>query len=106
MQSGKLRFRAQIQQKAQTTSSSGQNTIAWSELDTVWCSVRTLTGREYFAHDKANAEVTHIVVIRWLDTVTTEMRIVWDSRTLNIESIAEDKTHERMMVLRCKEDRD
>lgn len=110
MQGGKLRYKLEIQKVTSGKDDSGGPTEIYSLFSDVRGDVRTLTGKEKFSHDKVNSELTHRVFCRWVDSVIPEMRIKWhDGRTdrfLNIEYVQEDRTHEKMMIILCKEDRD
>jgi len=110
MQSGKLRYLLIIQENTRTKTTSGQAGKTWVEFAQVRGDVRTLSGREFNAHDKVNAELTHNVICRWVTGVYPEMRVKWnDGRTdryLNIVFAGEDRKHAHMMILKCKEDRD
>lgn len=111
MKIGKLRQYVTLQKPTRGKDANGQVTTVWTtgEVD-MWADVRTLNGREYFGHEKVNADVTHNVTIRWYNDVKPEYRIKFDDGTnvryLNIEFITEDYTHRKMLVLRCREDRD
>lgn len=107
MQSGKLRETITIQQKNLTLSESGGQLVTWSAFkSSVRAGITTATGREFFGHDKLNAQVSHVVKTRWIDGVFPEMRIAWGTRVLNIEYVSEDRKHAREMWIYCKEVRD
>ena len=103
MQSGKLRQRITIQQKNATISAEGEQTFNWGTFVARWADIRTISGKEYYAHDTTQAQATHRIYIRWTDNVLETMRISWNSRIFNIVHVGEDRTHERMMVLTCEE---
>ena len=103
MNTGRLRNAITIQQSIVATGSSGASTKTWTVFATVFADIRTPTGKEYFGQDKFNSQVSHVVTIRWIEGVTPSMRIIWGSRTLNIEYVSEDRTNRRMLYLDCKE---
>lgn len=107
MQSGRLRETINIQQKNTVVSEAGEQVVTWSTFkSSIRAEIQTPTGREFFAHDKLNAQVSHVVKTRWIDGVLPEMRILWGTRILNIEYISEDRKHAREKWIYCKEVRD
>lgn len=102
MQAGKLRHRITIQ-NATETNTSGSLSQSWGTYATVWSAVEPLSGREYFQSQQVTAEVTTRFRIRYRSGVTPLMRISWDSRTFEIQSVIRDATNNREMVLMCRE---
>lgn len=107
MTGGRRREVISIQQKTDAVLESGQVETTWSDFATgIRAAITTPSGREFFGHDKLNAQASHVVNIRWLDGVLPDMRVVWGSRILNIEYVSEDRKHACEMWLYCKEVRD
>ena len=99
-----LREIVDIERLTGTLSDEGEQVDTWTALfENVFADIKTPTGREYFAHDRLNAEVTHRVKIRWHDGVTNDMRINWQGRILDILYISEDQTHKQWQYIFCKE---
>ena len=106
MQSGKLREVITIQQKSETLTDSRQVEISWVTFASgVYAGIETVSGKEFYAESKYNAQISHVVRIRYSAGVKPEMRVLWGSRVLNIAHIGEDRKHANMMVLNCMEDR-
>ena len=104
MEAGKLRHIIRIQQANYATSESGQTQTTYSDFATgVFAEIKTISGHEQMKAGKLDAQVTHMVTIRWRDGVFENMRILWGIRELNIVYISEDDTHKREMYLYCKE---
>lgn len=104
---GRKREIIKLQSPARTTSESGQVTNSFTDWATgVFAEIKTVSGREFFAHEKFNGQVSHVVTINWRDGVKPEMRIVWGTRNLNIQYVSEDDTHKREMYLYCLEKKD
>lgn len=103
---GRKREIIRIQNPSRVTTESGQVTNTFSDFATgVFAEIKTLSGREFFGHEKFNAQVSHLVTVNWREGVTEEMRVIWGTRNLNIEYISEDRTHKREMYLYCMEDK-
>jgi SPP1 family predicted phage head-tail adaptor len=100
---GSMRERVEIQSLATSRDELGSITETWSELATVWASVRSVSAREYYAARQVNAEVTHRVAIRYRSDVTPLMRLIWGSRTLEIVSALDKDGRERFLELLCTE---
>jgi len=103
MTCGKRRHRIEIQTATETSPESGQVSRTWGFFAYRYASVKTATGREFFGHDKLNAQVDHVVNVRWCDGVTGKMRVLWGTRVLNIVHVSEDDKHKNEMWLYCKE---
>lgn len=99
IRAGKLRNKIVIQQNTPSTDSFGERDASWSTFATVWADIKPLTSREYWDAVQVNAESTLKFVIRYLSGVTPKMRISWDSRIFNIESIINVDERNKMIVL-------
>src|SRR5690606_24006417 len=102
---GQLRHRITIQ-AATETNTSGSLSISWSDLATVWAAVEPLSGREYFAVQQSQNVVSTRIRIRHRADVTPQMRVSWDGRIFEIESIINDPTNAREVQLMCREVQD
>jgi len=78
-----------------------QNT--WTDLAEVWGSVEPVQGREFWAQQQVQAEITIRVRIRYLSTVTAGMRVLYGSRILDIGSVIDPKEKHVEMQLMCSE---
>ena len=87
MRAGTLRKQIIIQQASEANDSHGQPIKTWSAYLTVSASVQPLKGREYFDAAQVNAETTTKFIIRHRLGITQKMRISYDSKIYNIESI-------------------
>ncbi|GAB4274628.1 phage head closure protein [Thermincola ferriacetica] len=103
MRAAELRHRITIQQNnGTTTDSEGIPIENWFDVVTVWARIRDLSGREYFAAQQVQAEVSTEITIRYREGINTNMRVKYGSRIFGIQSIIPDerKTELRLM---CKE---
>ena len=104
MRAGALRHYATIQNGTESQSSSGESTLTWSTYQKVWMSIEPASGREFFASDQLNAVMSHKVKTRFIDGVTTKMRILYGTRVFEILSIVNIREIGHEMILMCKED--
>jgi SPP1 family predicted phage head-tail adaptor len=103
MRIGKLRKRVQLQHLARNQDSFGEAVSSYTPYATVWASVEPLQGRELEHAQQISAEVTHRVTIRYNAAVTSEHRVVYGNRTLEIEAVINPEERNEMLVLMCKE---
>lgn len=103
MRAGKLRHWITIQTRTDTRDSYGEPISTWTTFDQVWASIEPIAGREYFASKETRSQSTHRMRIRYRSGITTKMRISWDSRLFDIESILNTEERDRELILMCVE---
>jgi len=103
MRGGKLRHQIVIQQTTESRNAVGEVDDTWSTFATVRASVEPLQGRESFVLSQSLAEMTIRFRIRYLDGVTPKMRISYDSRLFDIESVVHVNERGREMHLLSRE---
>ena len=81
----------------------GVPNTTWGTFATVWAAVEPLQGREFWAQQQVQSEITTRVRIRYLAGVTSKMRILYGSRILNIKSPIDPKERHAEMQLMCSE---
>jgi len=87
MNTGKLDKRVIIQEKRVVIDPETFLPVeAWVDFDTVWAAVEPIRGREYFAAAAVNAESTIRVRIRYRKGITSDMRVKYGDRLLEIIS--------------------
>ena len=102
---GELTERVTIEQPTNAQNTVGEATLTWSTFATVWAKVESLSGREGERYGAIVGFSGHKVTIRALPNITTGMRVIYRSRTLEIGAINE---YERVwyMELICTEKTD
>ncbi|WP_377810620.1 phage head closure protein [Azospirillum sp. A29] len=98
---GELDQRVRIEQPADTPDGRGGVTKGWAELATVWAKVRPIAGRERAAAGQIEAAATYRVVIRRRTDVTTDCRILWQGRTMNIRFVPASGSRAMWTVIDC-----
>lgn len=104
LEAGKLRHRVIIQQPVQLQDTYGAPYTEWKVWARVWAAVEPLRGREYWQARQAGAEVDGRIVMRYQPGVTPDMVVVWQGRTLIIQSIIQPQGKTDRLVLLYKED--
>ena len=103
---GRLRHYIEIQQNDGTQDAAGAEQEVWTTITdgACWAYIESSAGRERFASQSVLAEITHRVVIRYLDGVTPKLRVKHGDRYLDIVSVSIDPEEvQRWMVLDCRE---
>lgn len=104
MQAGRLNKRVTIQSRATTTDAYGEDVVTgWTTVAMVWAAVEPLQGREFWAQQQIQSEVTTRVRIRYLSGVVPEMRVLYGSRALDIKSVIDPRERHAEMQLMCAE---
>lgn len=103
MKIGQLRHRIVLQEYTSTQDSFGAEVQSWVDIATVWASIEPLSGREYFAAQQINAEVSTKITIRYRAGIKPTMRIIFKSRIYEILSVINTREQKRELTLMCKE---
>jgi len=82
---GRLRHRLQILQLTSEQDSDGLMEETWSELDTVWGSFEPFSTKDIIAARTVHEQITARAVIRYRSDVTSEMRLIFRSKTYKID---------------------
>ena len=105
MKVGNLRHRIVIQSYTANIATNGETTKSFTTFATVFGEVRPVSAREILQNnsDKTQQEISHIATIRYLSGVLAKMRVIWESKTLEISGVVPDRTNSKMIQLTCKE---
>jgi SPP1 family predicted phage head-tail adaptor len=90
MRAGPLDRSAVLKHQVLTkNTTNGEDEVSYSTYATVWAGKRDLRGREFFAAQQMNADITTTWQIRYRTDVVPRDQIVVDDVAYNISSIAE-----------------
>lgn len=103
MNPAELTERITIEKKAETKDSIGTRQEVWTEFKKVWASVKDLFGREYFAAQQVNSEISVKVKIRYVEGIKSTMRIIAGDRVLEIKSPPIRDKRKGEIILMCRE---
>jgi len=76
---------------------------SWVELDTVWAGVEPLSGREYWAQQQVQSEITVRIRIRYRSDVLAGMRVTYSGRIYTIKNIIDPQEYHQELQLMCSE---
>lgn len=103
MQAGRLNKRVKLQTKTVTQDGYGAALATWADTATVWAAVEPLQGREFWAQQQVQSEVTTRVRIRYRAGVVPAMRVLYGTRVLDILSVIDPKERHEELQLMCRD---
>lgn len=102
----KMRDRITVQSQTQTPDGQGGVSIVWADVISVWAKVEPVSQRERIYSQALQYRRTHKVVMRFnslTSTITTDMQIIFGSRTFQIKSIVDPDERGFYLALDCEE---
>ena len=104
MRAGALRHQIVIQRYTATKDSVGAEVKSWLAFATLRASYEPLMGKELFAAQQEQASVTTRFRVRYCAGITPKMRVLFEGRLFNVESVIDPYGHGRELQLMCVED--
>lgn len=105
MRSGQLRHRVEVHSKTETANDTGEKVATWAKTADRWASIRPVSGKEGTHGGRIRETTTHEIKLRWVDGLTAENRVVFGSRTFEVESVLNFNEIGEFATLLCKENR-
>ncbi len=101
IRAGTLNERIAIESPVRTQNSVGEETTTWATFATVWADVQQASGTERFMSgaDVIQATGVYDITVRYRIDLTTQMRIQWRGRTMNILSIDPRRADGELRIL-------
>lgn len=101
---GKMRHRITVQQFNDQVDTHGDirddEDTNWSAFTTVWAAIDPISGREFYAAEQSQSQVTHKIRCRYFPGLTTEMRISYSGRIFEIVSAIDwEERHESYLIM-------
>lgn len=103
MEPGLMRHKITIQRLGSARNEFGEPEDNWEEVAVVRASIQPVSGRDFMAAMKEQAEVTHKVTIRYNQAVNASMRVLYGKRVLTILHVIDTWEQHREMALMCRE---
>lgn len=105
MQTEKMQKRVEIQTKQTVRTDTGAFSHTWVTDKTVWAYIAPITGKELYAGEQVQAEVTHEITIQYdaCPTLTPANRIKYKTRFFDINVTKNIDERNEFWVMRCKE---
>ena len=93
-----------IQEASYTNDTYNEPIKTWkSKFSGVYAKIITTGGREFYAAQKLNAEVTAVIKLRYIDGITSLMRVKYGSRYFEIFLVNNVDEKNEFILLSCKE---
>ena len=77
--------------------------LLWETFATVWASMEPINGKEFFAAEQVNAQVSTRIRIRYLSGVKAAMVALYGTRIYNIVAVVDYQEQHKEMQLMCEE---
>lgn len=86
---GKMDRQVEIQYRANTQDSTGEDVPTWKTLARVWAQATPMNAKERFASEMERESKVYTFRIRYIKGVQADMRLVHESQNYRITGIAE-----------------
>lgn len=96
------RVRAMLQERTETDNND-ETTIVYKTVDTLYVSVTTSGGREFWDAKKRQPTLTHQVDARYDARIKPKMRLVFGSQVLDIEAVYDPNQRGQQTLMFCTE---
>ena len=102
MRSSKLKYPIVIEQATASRDSYGEPVQTWETYSNVWADIQPLRGREFYDAQQVNAELTKKITVRLDEDISPQMRVSYDSRYMDIQSVRHFHDYQETVLL-CRE---
>ena len=72
-------------------------------MATTWAAIDPISGREFYAAEQSQSEVSHKIRCRYRTGLDTAMRITYGKRRFKIISLIDWEERHESLLLMCKE---
>jgi SPP1 family predicted phage head-tail adaptor len=103
MQAGKLRHRVRLESRVRAENAIGEVEETFELVAERWAHVRPITAAELLRANKPELQTTHVVTLRYVGNIPATSRLVWGTRTFQIEGVINRDERNRQMDLTCVE---
>lgn len=104
LDAGKLRHRVVVQRYVGEADDYGdirwQDDRNWRNVFPVWAAVDPISGKEFYAAEQAQSDVSHKVRMRYRGGIKPGMRLLLGERKLYIRSVIDwEERHESLLLM-------
>ena len=105
MQIGKHRHKIEIQAKAEpgTANAYGETIEEWLTVLKVWASINPANGKQLYVAEQQQAEVSHVVSMRYCDCLTPRHRLKFGDRIFTVNFVRNVDERNIELEVYCKE---
>lgn len=98
-----LRHRVTFQTRTDTVDNLGGSVTTWADEFDAWVRIEPTSGRQSVFAGKIQNPVTHKITMRYLADVTPKQRVLFGTRTFDIQSIINPEERNIALVLMVEE---
>lgn len=98
-----LRHRIKFQSLSRVADGQGGWTESWVDFAEVWAKIRPKSAKERYFAQQIQPTVSHEIVIRWLDGLKTEMRVLFEGRVFQIHGIRREDEERWFLYIDAEE---
>lgn len=89
-----------IYKRAYSANGHGGFDQTWSEVDTVWCRITPLVGREAYTYRQVFPTANYKILMRYRPDVNQDMRLYYNHKYWDILSVQDrDNLHDELEIL-------
>jgi len=109
MRAGRLRHRVVLEERTGSANAYNELPDTWATVATLPAAVEPLGGREFFASQQVQGNVSHRITLRYLAGVTIKHRVRWPDpatgadRIFDINAVIDRDERHRAIELMCTE---
>lgn len=100
---GEMRDQVIIEKATRTREESGGFTEAWEKFAAISAKVEERSGSQIQFSDQQQQRITHRVTARFLEGVTSDMRILWGTRVLQVQYSRNPDGKKKRIEIACEE---
>lgn len=86
---GSMRERVTIETPERTTNDLGESVLSWKEVRRTWASIEGVSSKEVLMNAHQETTISHRVRMRYQSGLTSNDRLDWNGRKLEIVSLLE-----------------
>ncbi len=103
MRIGQLRHTISIEQASEIRDARGETTQTWTAFKITRAAIYPQAGNEKWAVHQENNSITHKIIIRYQPGILPTMRVNYDGRLFDIQSIINPAELNKSLTLLCQE---
>lgn len=100
---GDLNHRITIEKNEPLTNTDGAQIENWVVIESVWADYQASSGKEFFAAQRLNTEVSVVFRVRFQSGLDTKMRVKYRGRTFGILFLNDSGRDRGELVIACRE---
>lgn len=100
---GALRHRVTLEAPIDAPDGAGGFTRSFAPIASFWARIAPSGAREDFVEQRAEQATNYVVMIRWRNDVSKDMRFVYRGRKLRIQSVVDPDERRRFLICQCEE---